>query len=79
MFGQDNKPDGRVHIWPGSLLHHLKYLKTPRYEHYDLNYDDPDNIFAFLGNGMTITEERGGDDLPVPYIRNDEQEAWDIE
>jgi hypothetical protein len=77
---QDNKPDGRIYTWPGSLLHHLKYLKTPRFEHYDMVYQDPGNIFAFLGNGLTVTETKfSPETLPVPYIRNDEDEAWDIE
>jgi len=68
-----------VYIWCGSLLHHLKYLKRPRYEHYDIMYKDPSNIFAFLGNGLTITEEKTAPEVPVPYIRNDEDEQWDIE
>jgi hypothetical protein len=77
---QDNKPGGRVYIWPGSLFHHLKYMKRPRFEHYEFQYHDPGNIFAFLGNGLTITEESfGPKDLPVPYIRNHEDEVWDIE
>ncbi|OAL38935.1 hypothetical protein AYO20_01686 [Fonsecaea nubica] len=77
---KDNKPDGRVYIWPGSLYHHLKFLKRPRYEHYDLQYKDPGNVFAFLGNGLTITETKyGPKDMPVPYIRNSEDVEWDIE
>lgn len=78
---KDNKPDGRVYIWPGSLYHHLKYMKRPRFEHYELKYRDPSNIFAFLGNGLTITEEKyaASGDMPVPYIRKDEDEIWDIE
>ena len=77
---QHNKPDARIYIWPGSLLHHLKYMKKPRFEHYDIIYKDPGNIFAFLGNGLTMTEEKHGpDDLPVSYIRNNEDETWDIE
>jgi hypothetical protein len=56
-------------------------MKKPRYEHYEITYRDPSNIWAFLGNGLTITEEKfdGSPDLPIPYIRNDEDEAWDIE
>ncbi|KAK6386122.1 hypothetical protein LTS17_001696 [Exophiala oligosperma] len=77
---KDNEPNGRVYIWPGSLFHHLKFLKHPRYEHYDIKYKDPGNIFKFLGNGLTITEGKySRDDLPIPYIRNNEDEEWDIE
>lgn len=78
---KDNKPNGRVWIWPGSLFHHLKFMKRPRFEHYELTYRDPSNIFAFLGNGLTITEEKfaGTGNLPIPYIRKNEDEIWDIE
>lgn len=55
-------------------------MKHPRYEHYDITYKDPGNVFAFLGNGLTITETKyNPQEMPVPYIRNDEDEAWDIE
>ena len=55
-------------------------MKRPRFEHYEIQNNDPGNIFAFLGNGLTITEEKfEPKDLPVPYIRNQEDEEWDIE
>ncbi|KAF2432170.1 FAD/NAD(P)-binding domain-containing protein [Tothia fuscella] len=79
---KDNKPDGRVYLWSGSMHHHLKFLKRPRYEHYDIKYNAPGNIFSFLGNGVTITEVKykgNPDALPVPYIRNNVQDQWDIE
>ncbi|KAJ9604945.1 hypothetical protein H2200_010334 [Cladophialophora chaetospira] len=76
---KDNQIKGRVYIWPGSLLHHLKYLKRPRFEHYHIVYNDPSNVFAFLGNGWTIAETQFGKDVPIPYIRNHEDEEWDIE
>jgi hypothetical protein len=55
-------------------------MKRPRFEHYDIIYDDPGNMFAFLGNGLTITETKHEpEDLPVPYIRKNEDDAWEIE
>lgn len=74
-----NTKDGRVYIWPGSLLHHLKFLKKPRWEHYEVEYQDPDNIWAFLGDGRTISQVKYGAKAPVPYVRNNEDEPWDIE
>jgi hypothetical protein len=77
---KDNKPNGRVYIWPGSLLHHMKALKTPRYEHYDLRYDH-DNVWAFLGNGRTDLEmefEKGKQVDLAPYIRN-EDVPWSLD
>ncbi len=73
---------GRVYLWPGSLLHHLKTLKTPRFEHYDIRYHD-DNIWAFLGNGRTdlelVAEVEGLDKMVLaPYIRNDDV-PWSLE
>ncbi|KAN0105870.1 FAD/NAD(P)-binding domain containing protein [Hyaloscypha variabilis] len=76
---KDNKPDGRIYIWPGSMMHHMKYMKRPRWEHYEIEYKDPSNVFAFLGNGFTISEQKYGKDLPVDFIRNKDEEEWDIE
>lgn len=77
---KDNKPDGRVYIWGGSLLHHLKTLREPRYEHYNLQYEY-DNVWAFLGNGRTDLEiewQNGRDVDLAPYIRN-EDVPWSLE
>ena len=77
---KDNKPNGRVYIWPGSLLHHMKTLKTPRYEHYEMRYHD-DNMWAFLGNGRTDLEvefENGKQVDLAPYIRN-EDGPWNLD
>lgn len=57
----------------------MKFMRQPRYEHFELTYRDPENIWAFLGNGRTISQVKYGKDAPVPYIRNDEDQLWDIE
>ena len=57
----------------------MKYMKRPRFEHYDITYKDNDNPFAFLGNGLTIGEEKYEKQVPVPYIRNSEDDPWEIE
>jgi hypothetical protein len=77
---KDNKENGRVYIWPGSLLHHLKALRTPRFEHYDIKYLD-DNMWAFLGNGFTALEvdaSNGKDVDLAPFIR-DSDTPWSID
>jgi cation diffusion facilitator CzcD-associated flavoprotein CzcO len=76
---KDNTKDGRVYVWPGSMLHHLKFMKRPRFEHYEMEYQDEDNIFRFLGGGKTIGQIKYGADAPVPYIREKEEQQWDIE
>jgi len=52
---KENKPDDRVYIWAGSLLHHLKTFREPRYEHYDLRRER-EKVLAFRGNGRTELE-----------------------
>lgn len=77
---KDNKPEGRVYIWPGSLLHHLKALKTPRFEHYDIRYHSQ-NVWAFLGNGFTELEDAAVNGKVVdlaPFIR-DSDTAWSVD
>ncbi|KIN03267.1 hypothetical protein OIDMADRAFT_119824 [Oidiodendron maius Zn] len=77
---KDNKPNGRVYIWPGSLLHHLRALKTPRFEHYDIRYMNS-NMWAFLGNGFTDLEVdaiNGKDVDLAPFIR-DSDTPWSLD
>ncbi|KAF3398832.1 putative sterigmatocystin biosynthesis monooxygenase stcW [Talaromyces pinophilus] len=77
---KNDKAAGRVFIWPGSLLHLLKTLRTPRYEHYDVRYLE-DNMWSFLGNGRTVLEERDlkGETVDLaPFIRVADEE-WNIE
>jgi len=70
-----NKSNGRVYIWGGSLLHLLKTLRTPRFEHYDIQYKN-DNLWSFLGNGWTDKElNPEGADI-TPYIRNSD-DPWE--
>jgi len=62
------------------MLHHLKTLKTPRYEHYDVRYMD-DNMFTFLGNGridLEFEKEKGAAVDLAPYIRNEDVE-WSLD
>ncbi|KAH8726481.1 hypothetical protein GQ44DRAFT_726051 [Phaeosphaeriaceae sp. PMI808] len=72
--------DGQAAIWPGSRLHFLKMLETPRYEDYEIEYWD-DNMFAFMGNGFEIREFDGRD--ITNYLGcldedgNDEQPTYD--
>ena len=69
-------------LWPGSMLHHLKTLRTPRFEHYDIEYLE-ENIWAFLGNGRTelelLGEKEGLEKVVIaPYIRN-EDVPWSLD
>ncbi|KAH7154614.1 hypothetical protein DER46DRAFT_688598, partial [Fusarium sp. MPI-SDFR-AT-0072] len=75
-----NKSDGRVYIWPGSMLHLLKTMKTPRFEDFSITYRN-DNMWDFLGNGRTQIEELAEDGVDVdlaPFIR-DQDVPWTID
>ncbi|VTT64604.1 unnamed protein product [Fusarium fujikuroi] len=71
-----NRSDGRVYIWPGSMLHLLKTMKTPRFEDFNITYRN-DNMWSFLGNGRTQIEEGVDVDL-APFIR-DQDVPWAID
>jgi hypothetical protein len=53
MRGCKNYPDRVIAIYPGSYLHFRKVLGNPRWEDFEYEMVDEDNIFAFFGNGMT--------------------------
>ncbi|KAI1066746.1 hypothetical protein LB506_012151 [Fusarium annulatum] len=75
-----NKSDGRVYIWPGSMLHLLKTMKTPRFEDFNITYRN-DNMWSFLGNGRTQIEELAEEGVDVdlaPFIR-DQDVPWTID
>ncbi|KAE9967521.1 hypothetical protein BLS_006332 [Venturia inaequalis] len=57
---KQGRNDGQAAIYPGSRLHFLQLLKTPRYEDFDIEYWD-ENRYAFLGNGFEVREFDGRD------------------
>lgn len=59
---------GRVNaIWPGSSLHFCEMIQTPRYEDYNIKYQEKSNMFAFMGLGFTQNQVSEAGDLS-PYI-----------
>ncbi|KAI1857254.1 uncharacterized protein JN550_013337 [Neoarthrinium moseri] len=73
---KNNTKDGKVMCWGGSSIHFLKTLKTPRWEHWNIQYMDG-NPWAFLGNGRIKAEVQDDFDGMTPYLRN-EDGPWDI-
>ncbi|OQE04269.1 hypothetical protein PENSOL_c001G05270 [Penicillium solitum] len=60
--------DGRiVGLYCGSCFHFAEALRDPRWEDYKFEYatrngsDGKANRFAYLGNGLTVREAKGGD------------------
>ncbi|KAF7190066.1 putative sterigmatocystin biosynthesis monooxygenase stcW [Pseudocercospora fuligena] len=43
---------GKPATWPGMRSHFLKALEIPRYEDYEIVYDDEEDMFEYLGNGF---------------------------
>ena len=43
-------------LWPGSSVHALKALETPRWEDYDMEMVD-NNDFGWFGNGYTVADQ----------------------
>ncbi|KAL2282866.1 hypothetical protein FJTKL_10252 [Diaporthe vaccinii] len=59
-----------IGLWPGSTLHALDSLMSPRWE--DFNYETADptgNSLRWLGNGWSVTETEGD---PSWYLNPDE-------
>ncbi|KAM3078294.1 hypothetical protein ACMFMF_004697 [Clarireedia jacksonii] len=65
-----------VALWPGSTLHYLETIKTPRYEDWEWEYQRDTNPWAFLGNGHSTAEKRPGGDLAW-YIRSHDDSLVD--
>lgn len=55
------KKDGKPAIWPGSRLHFLRLLEKVRFEDYDIEYENEENMWGFLGNGFHKCERDGSD------------------
>ncbi|KAK0660177.1 putative sterigmatocystin biosynthesis monooxygenase stcW [Lasiodiplodia hormozganensis] len=63
-----NNDTGRINaVWPGSSLHYMKTIQEPRYEDYEIQYQNGRNMWAFLGMGLTRESKTPGADLS-PYL-----------
>jgi hypothetical protein len=58
---KNGQVDGKVWgPWPGSALHFLEAMESPRWEDWDLKYATS-NRFSYFGNGKTSREVKGVD------------------
>jgi hypothetical protein len=59
------KDDRIIHLWPGSTLHAIETLRSPRWEDYEYIYrkNSPTerNRLAWLGNGWSEQQLNNGD------------------
>ena len=60
---------GRVNaVWPGSSMHYQQVIEQPRYEDFDIQYNDK-NVWAHLGMGWTKENRAGPQEADVsPYL-----------
>lgn len=75
------KKDGKPAIWPGSRLHFLRLLEKVRFEDFDIEYEDDENMWSFLGNGFHVCERDGSDItwyLGKPEHPVDEKKILDV-
>jgi hypothetical protein len=69
--------DGKVWgPWPGSSLHFLELMSSPRWEDFDIRYLSS-NKFTFLGNGRVKIEQEEGADLAY-YLREPSAQKAEI-
>jgi len=54
-----------IGLWPGSTTHALETLRSPRWEDYEYESKD-DNELRWLGNGWSVCQTGGGD--PTFYL-----------
>ncbi|CAN9330291.1 unnamed protein product [Alternaria alternata] len=69
---KQGKTDGQAAIWPGSRLHFLKMMESPRYEDFEIEYWNA-NMWAFMGNGFEMREFDGRD--ITDYLGNLDEEG----
>ncbi|KXJ85358.1 hypothetical protein Micbo1qcDRAFT_223282 [Microdochium bolleyi] len=70
-----DRATGRVvAVWPGSSIHYMDMIETPRWEDYEIQYMHS-NPFFFMGNGTSQREARG-EDLTFCKLRKIVFSTW---
>lgn len=63
-----NNDTGRINaVYPGSSLHYIRAIQDPRYEDYEIKYQNSRNMWAYLGMGLTRENKMQGADFS-PYL-----------
>lgn len=47
-------------LWPGARSQFLKVMESPRFEDFEIVYEDQEDTFAFMGNGWTVDVDAVG-------------------
>ena len=56
-----NESDKPPSLWPGARNQFIRILETPRFEDFDIVYEDEDDMFAYFGNGWTLQDDASPD------------------
>lgn len=77
-----NNETGRVNaVWPGSSLHYMRAIQSPRWEDYEMRWNDgipglgAGNMWAWLGTGSTPDMAKGEDVSPYMAFKEIDP-AW---
>ena len=52
-----NESDRPPALWPGARNQFIRVLETPRFEDFDIVYEDEDDMFAYFGNGWSLEDD----------------------
>ncbi|KAK0270871.1 hypothetical protein LTR35_013923 [Friedmanniomyces endolithicus] len=55
-------------IWPGARSQFLRVMETPRFEDFDMVYEDEEDMFAYFGNGWTLEDDAEEDTDKTWYM-----------
>lgn len=58
---KQGKTTGTPAVFPASRLVFLKLMEHPRFEDFDYDYENENDLFSFLGNGFWTGEKDGSD------------------
>ncbi|KAK3720821.1 hypothetical protein LTR37_003484 [Vermiconidia calcicola] len=48
-------------LWPGARNQFIRIIENPRFEDLDIFYEDPEDMFAYFGNGWTLQDDADPD------------------
>lgn len=49
-------------LWPGARCQFLQVMETPRWEDFEIRYEDEDDMFSYFGNGWSADVEGLGEE-----------------
>lgn len=68
-------------LWPGARSQFLRVLESPRFEDFEIVYEDEEDMFSYFGNGWTVQDDADAETDKTWYMGKPgrEVDAWVIE